>query len=88
MAISVRPECRDDVDVANLREFKALLGESPDLIPEGSTWLLSVTLKIPGVVGHMYVPWKLSVKKSLRSSQLSIVLLSKWLSQALAVLAR
>jgi hypothetical protein len=36
----------------------------------------------------MYVPWKLLVKISLRSSQLSIVFFDKWSSQALAMLAR
>jgi hypothetical protein len=29
------PECRGDVDVANLREFMTLLGETPDVIPQG-----------------------------------------------------
>jgi hypothetical protein len=40
--------------------------------------------KSQGLVDRTYVLWKLLVKVSLRSSQLSIMVLSKWSSHALA----
>jgi hypothetical protein len=42
-------ECQDDVDVADLREFMALLRESPDVIPYELARLLLATLHIPEV---------------------------------------
>jgi hypothetical protein len=42
-----REEGHDDVRVGDVGELGALLGETPDVIPEGFTRLLFVALKIP-----------------------------------------
>jgi hypothetical protein len=49
--VHVRPQCWDDVDVAYLEEFMALLRETLDVIPYGFTLLLPVALQIPRVAG-------------------------------------
>jgi hypothetical protein len=51
LIVCVRPECRNDVDVADLGELMALLGETLDVILQGFTLLLLATLQIPGVAG-------------------------------------
>jgi hypothetical protein len=42
-----REEGHDDVKVSDVGEFGALLGETPNVIPEGFTRLLFVASKIP-----------------------------------------
>jgi hypothetical protein len=48
-AASARPECQDNISVTDLGEFMAVLGESPEVILEGFTWLLPATLRVLGV---------------------------------------
>jgi hypothetical protein len=49
LAAHVILECRDDIDVIDLGEFMALSREPPNVVSEGFTLLLPVTLQIPGV---------------------------------------
>jgi hypothetical protein len=46
-----REESHDDVGVGDVGELGALLGETPDVIPEGFTRLLFAASKIPRVAG-------------------------------------
>jgi hypothetical protein len=41
---STGSESRDGIDVTDLWEFVALLGEPLNVVPEGLAWLLSTTL--------------------------------------------
>jgi hypothetical protein len=47
--VCARPECRDDIGVADLGELMALLGETLDVILQGFTLLLPATLHNLGV---------------------------------------
>jgi hypothetical protein len=47
--VHARPECRDDVGIADLGEFMALSRETPDVVPQGFPFLLLATLQIPGI---------------------------------------
>jgi hypothetical protein len=49
LAAHVILECRDDIDVIDLGELMALSREPPNVVSEGFTLLLPVTLQIPGV---------------------------------------
>jgi hypothetical protein len=51
LAVHAGLEYRDDVGVTNLGELMALLGGTPDVIPQGFTLLLPATLQIPRVAG-------------------------------------
>jgi hypothetical protein len=42
-----REEGHDDVGVSDVGELGALLGEMPDVIPEGFAWLLFAASEIP-----------------------------------------
>jgi hypothetical protein len=55
LAIHAEPECRDDVGVTDFGELMALVGKLQNVISQG-------------LPGHTYVPSKLPVKISLRSS--------------------
>jgi hypothetical protein len=49
LAIHAKPECRDDVSVADFGELMALVGKLQNVISQGLALLLSATLQIPGV---------------------------------------
>jgi hypothetical protein len=61
-----REEGHDNVGVGDVGELGALLGETPDVIPEGFTRLLLAALEIPRVagvhVGSLEVPLEHSHK--------------------------
>jgi hypothetical protein len=49
--VHVGPEHQEDVDITDPGELMALLGEAPDVIPQGFALLLSATVQIPRIVG-------------------------------------
>jgi hypothetical protein len=51
LVICVRPECRNDASVVDHREFMTLLGETPNVVPQGFALLLSATLQISRIAG-------------------------------------
>ena len=42
-------ECADEIGVDDIRERVALLGEAPNVVPQGLTGLLLTTLEVPRV---------------------------------------
>jgi hypothetical protein len=74
--------------VADLREFMAHPGESPDVIPKGFTQLLPASPQVTWVAGSHIRALEVANEDLLTSSQLSSVFLGRWSGQALAELAR
>ena len=72
----------DNFRVADAGQLSALLGESPDEVSERLIQLLATTLEVPGVPGHMYVPWKFPTKIFTKSRQLWICKGGRCSSQA------
>jgi hypothetical protein len=71
-----REESHDDVEVGDVGELGALLGEIPDVIPEGFTWLLLAASEIPRVA-RAYVG-SLEVLLEHSHEVVPVVDLSRW----------
>jgi hypothetical protein len=88
MTYSNRTECGDDVSAGHPQELMVLLREAPNVIQRDLPNFCRQLFRSQWLLGRTYIPWKLLVKFSLRSFQLSIMFLGRWSSQALAKSAR